>query len=165
MKANTLLMRGVTILLAFLNMLPFPATAAEGGAETTECREIISRLTRETGAQFDHFSPSRNNVFLKQPNMVLFCAARALTGVSLAWDVSGFPPNEWFNLAAKAGNAVTNVAIKNLETATHKCHRLALKDRSELAELEIPNAKVDCQAFTRDGGGVVLTIWINAKAN
>jgi hypothetical protein len=37
----------------------------------------------------------------------------------------------------------------------------ALKDKTELADIEIPNAKIECQAFTRDGGGVNISIWID----
>ncbi|MGV7213460.1 hypothetical protein [Bradyrhizobium sp. UFLA05-112] len=84
-----------------------------------------------------------------------------LTGVSLKWEISGFPPNEWFTLLARAGNAVTGVDDRTLEVASQKCHRAALKEKSELADLDIPNAKIECQAFTRDGGGVDIGIWIN----
>jgi hypothetical protein len=51
--------------------------------------------------------------------------------------------------------------VKTLETASHKCHRAALKDKSELADVDIPNAKIESQAFTRDGGGVNVHIWMN----
>jgi hypothetical protein len=64
-------------------------------------------------------------------------------------------------LLATAGKAVTGVDVRTLESAAHKCHRAALKDKSELADLDIPNAKVECQAFTRDGGGVDIGIWMN----
>jgi hypothetical protein len=40
-------------------------------------------------------------------------------------------------------------------------HRSALKDKTELVDIEIPNAKIECQAFTRDGGGVNISIWID----
>jgi hypothetical protein len=61
----------------------------------------------------------------------------------------------------KAGKAVTGVDLKELELASRQCHRSALKDKTELADIEIPNAKIECQAFTRDGGGVNISIWIS----
>ncbi|TQF35309.1 hypothetical protein UNPF46_25260 [Bradyrhizobium sp. UNPF46] len=139
------------------------AATFEGGANSSECKELTARLAEATNATFDHYSPSGNNVFLKNPDMVLSCMTHRLTGVSLTWDKSGFPPNEWFGLLARAGNAVTRVDVKTLEAESRKCHRAALKDKSELADLDIPNAKIECQAFIRDGGGVNIHIWMNDR--
>src|SRR5262245_38593334 len=119
------------------------AGALENGAHSAECKEITARLVEATNTTFDHYSPTGNNVFFKSPDMVLSCMTHRLTGVSLVWDESGFPPNAWFVLLAKAGKAVTGVDVKNLEDASHKCHRAALKDSSELAELDIANAKIE----------------------
>ncbi len=147
-------------------MIAFTApTWAEDRAKTEpECKEITARLVQVTNAQFDHFSPSGDNVFLRQPlagEMVLSCTSHRLTGISLSWDASGFPSNGWFAVAADAGLAVTGVPSRTLEPAIRKCHRTALKNKTELDELDIPNAKIECQAFTRDGGGVSMSIWIN----
>jgi hypothetical protein len=140
-----------------------PAIAAESGraADSAECKGITARLIEATGASFDHYSPSGDNVFLKHPDILLSCTSHRLTGISLAWNASGFPPNTWFALLAKAGNAVTDVDLKKLESVSRQCHRSALKDKTELADIDIPNAKIECQAFTRDGGGVVIGIWMN----
>lgn len=133
----------------------------ERTADSAECKEITARLIEATGTSFDRYSSSGFNVFLKSPNILLMCTSHRLTGISLTWDASGFPSNAWFALLAKAGKAVTGVDLKRLESASHQCHRSALKDKSELAGLDIPNAKIECQAFTGDGGGVVISIWIN----
>lgn len=148
----------------FLAATTATATTLEIGAHTAECKEITARLIEATNAQFDHYSPSGNNIFLKKPDIVLSCMTPRLTGISLTWDFSGFPSNEWFSLLAKAGAAVTGVGLKSLEAASRKCHRSALKDESELAGLEVENAKIECQAFTRDGGGVNIHIWMNDHA-
>jgi hypothetical protein len=102
--------------------------AGEGSAETTECREITARIIEWTNTHFDHFSPSGGSAFFKRPDMVLICDPKFVTYISLNWDASGFPQNDWFALAAAAGNAVTGVDPKILEAATHRCHRAALKD-------------------------------------
>jgi hypothetical protein len=133
----------------------------EIGAQSAECKTITARLIEASNASFDRYSPSGFNVFLKNPDILLMCTSHRLTGISLTWDASGFPPNAWFALLAKAGKAVTGVDLKKLEFASRQCHRSALKDKSELAALDIPNAKIECQAFTRDGGGVVISIWMN----
>jgi hypothetical protein len=139
------------------------AGASDKAADSVECKEIIARLIEATNASFDRYSPSGDNVFLKGPDIVLSCTTHRLTGVSLAWHASGFPPNAWFGLLAKAGKAVTGIDTKRLEAASRQCHRLALKDKdkTEMADLDIPKAKIECQAFTRDGGGASVSIWMN----
>lgn len=160
---RTSLLRLLLAASVLIEMTYAPAKAApfEMGARSAECKDITARLVEATNATFDHYSPSGNNVFLKKPDMVLSCMTHRLTGVSLGWDDGGFPPNAWFGLLAKAGKAVTGVDVRTLEAASRKCHRAALKDKSELADIDIPNAKIECQAFTRDGGGVNIHIWMN----
>lgn len=134
------------------------AIAGERSAETPECKEITARVIERTNTHFDHFSPSGGSVFFKRPDMVLICDPKFVTYISLNWDASGFPSNDWFALAATAGNAVTGADRTKLEGAAHRCHRAALKDKSELAGVYLQDAAVECQAFTRDGGGVVITV-------
>jgi len=134
------------------------ATAGERSAETPECKEITARLIERTNTHFDHFSPSGGSVFFKGPDMVLICDPKFVTYVSLNWDASGFPPNEWFALVAQAGSAVTGADLKKLETAAHRCHRAAFKETGEQASVELHDAAVECQAFTGNGGGSVVTI-------
>ena len=50
----------------------------------------------------------------------------------------------------------TRSDLKKLEAAAHRCHRAALKDTDEQASVALPGATVGCQAFTRDGGGVIV---------
>src|SRR6202451_3926205 len=137
------------------------AAPIERSVASAECKRIMARLLEATNTSFDHYSPSGDTVFLRSPKIVLSCKSHRFTGVSLMWDASGFPPNAWFGLLVKAGKAVTGVDLKELESASRQCHRSALKDEAELADTEIPNAKIECQAFTRDGGGVNISIWIS----
>jgi hypothetical protein len=138
--------------------LAYGAGAGEHSAETPECREITARLIEKTNTHFDHFSPSGGSVFFKKPDMVFICDPKFVTFVSVGWDASGFPPNSWFALLAAAGNALTGADPKMLEDAAHRCHHAALKDKSELADTDVKGAKVECQAFVRDGGGVVIDV-------
>jgi hypothetical protein len=129
--------------------------------DSAECKGIIARLLEATDASFDHYSHSGESVFFRSPKSVLSCTSHRHTGISLVWNASGFPPNEWFGLLAKAGKAVTGADLKKLESASRQCRHSALKDRTELVDIEIPNAKIECRAFTRDGGGVNISIWID----
>jgi hypothetical protein len=150
----------ITILFVFGMTSGFGAPI-ERAVDSAECKGIIARLLEATNTSFDHYSPSGDTVFLRSPKIVLSCKSHRFTGISLTWDASGFPPNTWFGLLMKAGKAVTGVDLKELESASRQCHRLSLKDKGEIAHIEIPNAKLECQAFTRDGGGVNISIWIN----
>jgi len=139
------------------------AAPIERAVDSAECKGIMARLLEATNTSFAHYSPSGDTVFLRNPEIVLSCKSHRFTRISLVWDASGFPPNAWFGLLVKAGKAVTGVDLKELESASRQCHRSALKDKTELADIEIPNAKIECQAFTRDGGGVNISIWINDR--
>ena len=153
-----------SILVVFGMTSAFATENERRAAESAECKVITARLMEATNAEVDHYSLSGDKVVLKAPKMVLSCTNRRLTGISMDWNANGFPPDEWFGLLAKAGKAVTGIDVSILETASRKCHRAALKDKTELADLDIPNAKIECQAFTRDGGGVSITIGMNDHA-
>ncbi|MCK1474895.1 hypothetical protein IVB27_08755 [Bradyrhizobium sp. 197] len=100
-------------LAALFLVSPEVATAGERSTETPECKEITARIMERTNTHFDHFSPSGGSVFFKGPDMVLICDPKFVTYVSLNWDASGFPPNDWFALAATAGSAVTALIRRN----------------------------------------------------
>jgi hypothetical protein len=153
----------VAITISFLfGMTTAFAAPIEGTVDSAECKRVISRLLEATNASFDGYSPSGDTVFLRSPKIVLSCKSHPFTGVSLTW-ASDFPPNVWFGLLAKAGKAVTGVDLKELESASRQCHRSALKDKAEVADIEITNAKIECQALMRDGGGINISIWINDR--
>lgn len=155
---NWVCVAAITILLVF-GMTSGFAAPIERVADTAECKGIIARLLEATDASFDHYSASGEDVFFRNPKSVLSCTSHRRAGISLTWDTDGFPPNEWFGLLAKAGKAVTGADLNKLESASRQCCRSALKDKTKLADMEIPNAKIECQASTRDGGGVNISIW------
>ena len=148
----------IAILLVFGTTSAF-AAPIERAADSAECKGIIARLLEATDESFDHYSPSGEDVFFRNPKSVLSCTGHRHAGISLTWDEGGFPPNEWFGLLAKAGKAVTGADLTKLESASRQCYRSALKDKTELADMEIPNAKIECQAFTLEGGGINISIW------
>ena len=150
----------ITVLFVFV-MTSGLAARPERVSDSAECKRIIARLLEATDATFDHYSPSGESVFFRSPRSVLSCMSHRRTGISFTWDASGFPPNEWFRSLAKAGKAVTGADLKKLESASRQCQRSALKDRTKRADLEIPKAKIECQASTRDGGGVDIGIWMD----
>jgi hypothetical protein len=151
---------GITVLSVF-GMTSGFAAPIERAADSTECKGIIARLLEATDASFDHYSPSGQSVFFRSPKSVLSCTSHRHAGISLTWDASGFPPHQWFGILAKAGKAVTGADLNELLSGSRECYRSALKDRTELADFEIPNAKIQCRAFTRDQRGMNISIWID----
>jgi hypothetical protein len=148
----------ITILFLFGNTSGF-AAPLERAADSARCKGIIARLLEATDESFDHYSPSGEKVFFRNRKSVLSCSGQRHAGISFTWDGGGFPPNEWFGLLAKAGKAVTGADLKKLGSASRECYRSALKDKTEPASMEIPNAKIECQAFTLEGGGINISIW------
>jgi hypothetical protein len=153
----------ITVLLMF-GMTSGFAGPVERAADAAECKGIIARLLEATDESFDHYSPSGEKVFFRNRKSVLSCTGHRHAGISFTWDAGGLPSNEWFGLLAKAGKAVTGADLKKLGSASRQCYRSALKDKTELADVEIPNAKIECRALTPDGGGVNISIWIDDDA-
>jgi hypothetical protein len=148
----------IAILFVFGSTSGF-AAPIERAAESSTCKGIIARILEATDESFDHYSPTGEYVFFRNRKSVLICTGDRHAGISFTWDAGGFPPNEWFGLLATAGKAVTGADLKDLESASRGCYRSALKDKPEPANLEIPNAKIECQAFTSGGGGLNISIW------
>jgi len=101
----------ITILCVF-GMTSGFAAPIERAVDSAECKGIIARLLEATEVSFDHYSPSGESVFFRNPKIVLSCKSHRFTGISLTWDASGFPPNAWFWLLVKGGKAVTRVDLK-----------------------------------------------------
>ncbi len=91
------------------NHPPVGETPVPRMADSPECKETTARIIQATGARFDRISPFGNNVFFQHKlntEMMLSCITHDQTDVSLYWNGAS-PPNAWFALAAKAGQAVT----------------------------------------------------------
>lgn len=145
--------------VALLGLICPPAIA--GGSDSPECKDLTARLMQRTDSTFNRLSPSKDNVFLDNGvagELMLSCSSPTLTGVYVNFN-GAFPPNAWFAMAARAGGAVTGAPEKAIEAGIRKCHRAALKNSTELSDLDMKGARVECQAFTRDGGGVTVSIW------
>jgi hypothetical protein len=137
------------------------AAQVEKGTESAECKGIVARLLAATDETFDHYSPSGENVFFRNRKGVLSCTSYRHASISFTWDTVGFPPDEWFGLLAKAGKAVTGADLNRLISASRECYRSALKASTELADIEIANAKIECQAFAFDNGKMNISIRMN----
>ena len=59
------------------------AAPIERAVDSAECKGIIARLLEATDVSFDHFSPSGESVFFRNPKIVLSCKSHRFTGISL----------------------------------------------------------------------------------
>jgi hypothetical protein len=76
------------------------------------------------------------------------------------WDKQARPPSKTMALIAKGGEFVTGATRAELIEETSECVADALKpDAGEIADRQVRGVKIECQAFTRDGGGGSVTIY------
>lgn len=81
---------------------------------------------------------------------------------TLNWN-GALPLREFYVLAAKGGSIVHDEAEKLLAKAVGRCIQAAHRSPTELANVLSPKARLECQAFTRDGGGASVSIWARQK--
>jgi hypothetical protein len=143
-----------------------PTPRAPRLADGPECKALRDRMMQATGAEFRRVSPSGERVFLYHPisdEINLSCAAHGSTpDVFIGWDKGASPSKAWVALAVKVGQAVTNEPAKALRDGIEKCYHDALKDpTTEMADVELPKSKIECQAFARDGGAGSMTFFVD----
>ena len=94
-----------------------------------------------------------------QSRVTLGCGKDGIMDVNINWDGSANPSELWYGLAAKLGSLTTRANKKAVEATLRRCIQQALRNTSELADVQAPKIRVDCQAFARDGGGVSADIY------
>jgi hypothetical protein len=130
--------------------------------ERTDCRTVTEKIVGATSARFEQFSELGTRVLFAHPSardLSLSCTSPEKIGVFVRWDAAE-PPAAFFDLATKAGVATTGELMLTLGMAIRNCHRAALQGRTEFAATETPMAKIECQAFTRQGGGTSVSVWV-----
>jgi hypothetical protein len=130
--------------------------------ERTDCRTITQKIVGATSARFEQFSELGTRVLFAHPSardLSLSCTSPEKIGVFVRSDAAE-PPAAFFDLATKAGVATTGELMSTLGMAIRNCHRAALQGRTEFAATETPMSKIECQAFTREGGGTSVSVWV-----
>jgi hypothetical protein len=78
----------------------------------------------------------------------------------ISWDNGAKPRPEIVALIVKAGEFLTGATGDELKTNTVACLSEALKpDSGEMADRQFRGVKLECQDFTRDGGGGSITVY------
>jgi hypothetical protein len=149
-------------LCSLMLLLQTRQTVALQRAEMQPCKTITTKIVSATNARFEQFSELGTRVLFEHPSardLSLSCTAPEKIGVYVRWD-GAEPPAAFFDLATKAGVATTGELMSTLGMAIRNCHRAALQGRTEFAAAETPMSKIECQAFTREGGGTSVSVWV-----
>ena len=150
------------IALACLCLVSSRMALALQRAETQPCKTITTKILSAPNARFEQFAELGTRVLFEHPSardLSLLCTSPNKIGVFVRWDAAD-PPAAFFDLATKAGVATTGEIMSTLGMAIRNCHRAALQGRTEFAAIETPMSKIECQAFTREGGGTAVSVWV-----
>ena len=80
--------------------------------------------------------------------------------INVSWDNRAKPSAETADFIGKAGEFLTGVGVAEIRQELAACVAEALKPASEeLADRQFMGAKIECQAFARDGGGGSVTVY------
>jgi hypothetical protein len=149
---------------------PPDALAQEVPPMPSDCVAIAAQIEIETHARFmrkststlfyDPGLPSYSSL----PNgMTVSCPPWALGpqsySVALDWEQGSVPPKAFYDLAGRAGAILTGERPEVLSDASRHCHQKALNSKFEISVVLTPKAKIECQAFARDGGAANVSIW------
>ncbi|QIE87020.1 hypothetical protein [Pseudomonas nitroreducens] len=78
--------------------------------------------------------------------------------VQVSWD-GGSPDKAFYDLVGRLGQAVSGSKPSQVVQAAKSCRQQALQDGGEIGQVEQPGLAVECQAFSRDGGGTTISVY------
>lgn len=85
--------------------------------------------------------------------------------VFVSWAQSASPPLRYYEIVAQAGAILTGEKKDTLAKAAKTCVRTALGHKSELGDELTSKAKIECQAFARDGGSVSVSVFTRKEGD
>ncbi|AZD34649.1 hypothetical protein C4K22_1896 [Pseudomonas chlororaphis subsp. aurantiaca] len=78
--------------------------------------------------------------------------------VAVSWDGSK-PDQQFYDLVGRAGILISSRSAADIVKASKQCRQQVIKDRGEIATIELDGLAIECQAFDRDGGGTTITVF------
>lgn len=135
-------------------------------AKADECDSIVANLIAQTpGLQLDKrvLAEGVDIVYLKHPQakaLSVFCPAPPMMSPALSSDwLQGLPPPSYFQLIGKLGSMLIGVSADVISAGASECQKRALANKEgEDGVLEANGIRIECQVFTRAGGGTALII-------
>jgi hypothetical protein len=81
----------------------------------------------------------------------------------VSWN-GAYPPGSFFDFAGRAGHIVVGATEQDIRDGAKLCQQRALGGRGETQQFAHGSAYIECQAFSRDGGGTSISIWARKDA-
>ena len=130
-----------------------------------ECVAMAMLIGTETRSQYVRkssvmvfFKPPLQTTTLLENELSIGCqpwlSDRKDWSVHVYWGQSPSPPKEYYEIISKSGRILTGENEPALTSAAKVCVKKALSNTSDLGDELTDKAKLECQAFVRDGGSV-----------
>ncbi|KOY02855.1 hypothetical protein [Pseudomonas nunensis] len=78
--------------------------------------------------------------------------------VFISWDGQK-PDQQFYGLVGRVGSLVSSRSAADIVTVSKQCRERAIKDSGEIATIEKKGLAIECQAFSRDGGGTSISVF------
>jgi hypothetical protein len=142
--------------------LALPKTETDDSVVASACLAAAQKLAAHENAIVGR--QTNSVVFIQHPaaaEMSFGCAHYGLKpDVYIAWDGHARPPVATGALIVSAGEFLAGATLEEMKQELAKCVTQALSpDAGELADREFRGVRIECQAFTRDGGGGSVTVY------
>lgn len=124
------------------------------------CNDVLVALQQERHlSQVKQTDGKQTTEYRDGPNIVLsLSCATGTPNIAVTWDGPA-PDKAFYDLVGRTGSLVSNSSAADVVKASKQCRQQALKDESEIATVEQKGLAIECQAFTRDGGGTTITVF------
>lgn len=124
------------------------------------CDDVLAGLQGERHlSQVRQTEGKQTTEYRDGPNIALsLSCALGTPNVAVTWDGSA-PDQAFYDLVGRIGGLVSKRPAADVVKASKQCRQQALKDESEIATVEQKGLAIECQAFTRDGGGTTISVF------
>ncbi|WP_143494875.1 MULTISPECIES: hypothetical protein [unclassified Pseudomonas] len=145
---------------SLLVAVSFAWFAGTANASGFECDRVLSALKQERHLSQSSQSNSGQTTEFRSGSHITLSVSCGLVNPNIAvvWDGST-PDSAFYELVGRAGGLVSKRKAGDLIKAAKQCRNDALQDESEIAANEQNDLAIECQAFTRDGGGTTVFLF------
>lgn len=144
-----------TLILTNFVLLALSATA-----HGFECDPVLSALQKERHLTQVNQTKNKQTTEFRDGSSITLSVSCGLRNpnIAIVWD--GLAPDQaFYDLVGRAGSLVSKRSTVDIVKFSKQCRNEALKDETELASVEQQGLAIECQAFTRDGGGTTIFLF------
>lgn len=131
-------------------------------AFASRCDEILYALSEKSKLILTKQSEGRRTTEYSagaNATLSVSCISGA-PDIALTWDGLS-PDDDFYNLVGAAGSLVTRRPADEVIQYSKQCRHEALKDSVEISMIQKNDVVIECQAFERNGGGAIFSIFAN----